>query len=81
MKKRLQQVLTLLRELQARLGLSILFITHDLRVAAQLCDEVAVMQNGLVVEAGPIGQVFEQPAHAYTKSLLAAVPGRAVLGV
>jgi peptide/nickel transport system ATP-binding protein len=75
------QVLTLLRELQARLGLSILFITHDLRVAAQLCDEVAVMQNGLVVEAGPIGQVFEHPAHAYTKSLLAAVPGRGMLGV
>jgi peptide/nickel transport system ATP-binding protein len=74
------QVLELLRALQATLGLSILFITHDLRVAAQLCDEVAVMQNGLVVEHGAIAQVFEHPAHAYTRSLLAAVPGRGMLG-
>jgi peptide/nickel transport system ATP-binding protein len=74
------QVLELLRGLQARLGLSILFITHDLRVAAQLCDEVAVMQNGLVVEHGAIGQVFEHPTHPYTQSLLAAVPGRGMLG-
>jgi peptide/nickel transport system ATP-binding protein len=74
------QVLALLRDLQARLGLSILFITHDLRVAAQLCDEVAVMRNGVVEEAGPIGEVFANPRHPYTRSLIEAIPGRALLG-
>jgi len=74
------QVLALLRDLQARLGLSILFITHDLRVAAQLCDEVAVMRNGVVEEAGPIGAVFANPRHPYTRSLIEAIPGRALLG-
>jgi peptide/nickel transport system ATP-binding protein len=70
------QVLKLLADLRARLGLSIVFITHDLRVAAQVCDLVAVMKNGEVVEAGPIGQVFGDPQHAYTRALLAAIPGR-----
>jgi peptide/nickel transport system ATP-binding protein len=70
------QVLKLLADLRQRLGLSIVFITHDLRVAAQVCDLVAVMKNGEVVEAGPIGQVFGEPQHAYTKALLAAIPGR-----
>ncbi|WP_198376907.1 ABC transporter ATP-binding protein [Neoroseomonas rubea] len=72
------QVLALLRELQDRLGLSILFITHDLRVAAQLSDEVAVMRNGVVEEAGPIGEVFAAPRSDYTRSLIAAIPGRAM---
>ncbi|MQQ09066.1 dipeptide ABC transporter ATP-binding protein [Epibacterium sp. SM1979] len=69
------QVLDLLRDLRARMGLSILFITHDLRVAAQLCDRIAVMQTGQLVEIGPVQQVFLTPQHPYTKQLLAAVPG------
>ncbi|MFA6964926.1 ABC transporter ATP-binding protein [Bosea sp. (in: a-proteobacteria)] len=70
------QVLKLLAELRQRLGLSIVFITHDLRVAAQVCDLVAVMKNGEVVESGPIGEVFGNPQHAYTRALLASIPGR-----
>jgi peptide/nickel transport system ATP-binding protein len=70
------QVLRLLADLRERLGLSIVFITHDLRVAAQVCDLVAVMKSGEVVEAGPIGEVFGNPQHAYTQSLLASIPGR-----
>ncbi|WP_421988993.1 ABC transporter ATP-binding protein [Roseococcus sp.] len=70
------QVLRLLAELRERLGLSIILITHDLRVAVQVCDLVAVMKDGEVVESGPIGRVFEHPEHPYTRSLLAAVPGR-----
>ena len=74
------QVLALLRDLQDRLGLSILFITHDLRVAAQLCDEVVVMRNGVVEEAGPIQSVFAAPHSDYTRSLIAAIPGKALFG-
>ncbi|MDR6874865.1 peptide/nickel transport system ATP-binding protein [Bosea sp. BE125] len=70
------QVLKLLAELRQRLGLSIVFITHDLRVAAQVCDLVAVMKSGEVVEAGSIGDVFGNPQHAYTRALLASIPGR-----
>ncbi|WP_439595363.1 ABC transporter ATP-binding protein [Falsiroseomonas sp.] len=70
------QVLRLLAELRERLGLSLVFITHDLRVAAQVCDLVAVMKDGAVVEHGPIARVFEQPEHPYTQALLASVPGR-----
>ncbi len=70
------QVLKLLAELRQRLNLSIVFITHDLRVAAQVCDLVAVMKDGEVVEAGPIGAVFGAPNHAYTKALLDSIPGR-----
>ena len=70
------QVLKLLAELRQRLGLSIVFITHDLRVAAQVCDLVAVMKNGAVVYSGPIGEVFGNPQHAYTRALLASIPGR-----
>ncbi|WP_424812265.1 ABC transporter ATP-binding protein [Roseococcus sp. YIM B11640] len=70
------QVLRLLAELRERLGLSIVFITHDLRVAVQVSDLVAVMKDGEVVEHGPIGRVFEAPEHDYTRALLAAVPGR-----
>ncbi|XWN32420.1 MAG: ABC transporter ATP-binding protein [Devosia sp.] len=69
------QILDLLRDLRERFGLSILFITHDLRVAAQLCDRIAVMQHGAIVEKGPVVDVFLRPQHEYTQNLLAAVPG------
>jgi peptide/nickel transport system ATP-binding protein len=70
------QVLDLLAELQARLGLGILFITHDLGVAAQICDDVVVMQHGRVVEYGPASQVLGAPQQDYTKALISAAPGR-----
>jgi peptide/nickel transport system ATP-binding protein len=70
------QVLQLLAELRQRLGLSLVFITHDLRVAAQVCDLVAVMKDGEVVEGGGAAAVFREPRHPYTQALLAAVPGR-----
>jgi peptide/nickel transport system ATP-binding protein len=70
------QVLALLEDIRTRLSLAMLFITHDLRVAAQVCDEVAVMQHGRVVEYGPAHEVFRTPRHPYTQALLAAAPGR-----
>ncbi|TPG41890.1 ABC transporter ATP-binding protein [Roseomonas nepalensis] len=71
------QVLRLLADLQKRLGLSLLFITHDLRVAAQICDRIAVMRDGHVVEEGTAEQVFGAPRNEYTRTLLASVPGQA----
>ncbi|MFP7674647.1 ABC transporter ATP-binding protein [Marivita sp. S0852] len=70
------QVLDLLDDIQARFGVAMLFITHDLRVAAQICDEVLVMQKGHVVEHGPAGEVLAQPRHDYTRNLIEAAPGR-----
>jgi len=70
------QILKLLDEIRERLSLSMIFITHDLRVAAQVCDRIAVMRNGKVVETGPTGALFADPKDDYTKELLAAVPGR-----
>ncbi len=70
------QVLRLLEDLKARLGLSMLFITHDLRVAAQICDRIAVMQRGAIVELKSTAQLFAAPEHPYTRELLAAVPGQ-----
>ena len=65
----------LLAELRLRLGLSIIFITHDLRVAAQICDLVAVMKDGAVVEQGLAAEVFGNPKHPYTQALLNSIPG------
>ncbi|HYM27119.1 MAG TPA: ABC transporter ATP-binding protein, partial [Steroidobacteraceae bacterium] len=70
------QVLQLLEEIRTRLDLAMLFITHDLRVAAQVCDRVAVMSKGRVVEYGPAEEIFLRPQHAYTRALFEAAPGR-----
>jgi peptide/nickel transport system ATP-binding protein len=70
------QILDLLEEIRERLGLSIVFITHDLRVAARLCHRIAVMQQGVVVELGTARAVFEHPIATYTRELLAAIPGK-----
>jgi peptide/nickel transport system ATP-binding protein len=71
-----EQVLTLLKDLRQRLGLARIFITHDLRVAAQIADRIAVMRLGEIVEEAPTGELFRFPQHAYTRDLLASVPGR-----
>ena len=69
------QILELFERLKRELGLTMVFITHDLRVAAQICDRIAVMKNGRVVEVGDAAEVFAHPRHDYTRTLLAAVPG------
>ncbi|MHA7683707.1 ABC transporter ATP-binding protein [Cupriavidus sp. PET2-C1] len=74
------QVLALLDDLRARTGLSLILITHDLRVAAQVCDRVAVMKDGRVVEEADTATLFGAPRHPYTQALLAAVPGRRAVG-
>jgi peptide/nickel transport system ATP-binding protein len=71
-----QQVLELLDDIRSRLDLAVLFITHDLRVAAQICDQVGVMSQGKLVEYGSAAQVLGAPQHDYTRTLLAAAPGR-----
>jgi microcin C transport system ATP-binding protein len=72
------QILKLLKTLQARHGMAMLFITHDLGIVRKVADEVAVMQRGRIVEAGPVAEVFAHPRQDYTKMLLAAEPkGRA----
>ncbi len=70
------QILTLLDEIQERLQLTLIFITHDLRVAAQICNRVAVLQFGRVIEYGLLADVFQNPQHEYTRALLQAAPGR-----
>ncbi|GEO40791.1 ABC transporter ATP-binding protein [Skermanella aerolata] len=71
-----RQVLDLLEDIRHRFGLAMLFITHDLRVAAQVCDTIAVMQRGKVVEMNTAREVFQNPQHAYTRTLLDAIPGK-----
>ncbi|CCJ48143.1 dipeptide ABC transporter ATP-binding protein [Bordetella parapertussis] len=70
------QVLELIEQVRERTGVSVLFITHDLRVAAQVCDTIAVMQHGKVVETGAAQTVLTRPGHAYTRALIDAAPGR-----
>jgi len=71
------QVLRLLADIRDRLNLSMLFITHDLCVAAQVCDHIMVMRRGEVVESGPTAEVFAAPKHDYTRALFNSIPGRA----
>jgi len=68
------QILALLKKLRETHGLSMLFISHDLAVVAQVADRVAVMQRGLIVEEAPASEIFTRPQHPYTRSLLAAAP-------
>ncbi len=68
------QILELMKELRERLGMSILLITHDLGVIAEMVDEVAVMYAGRIVERGPVKEIFESPQHPYTEALLRSIP-------
>ncbi len=68
------QILSLMQELQQQTGMAMLFITHDLGVVAELCDEVAVMYAGRVVERADVFSLFERPLHPYTRGLLASIP-------
>ena len=67
-------ILLLLKELRARLGLTLVFISHDLSVVRVLCDDVAILHQGEVVEYGPVARIFGSPQHAYTRQLLTAIP-------
>jgi microcin C transport system ATP-binding protein len=68
------QILKLLRDLQKRLGMAMLFITHDLGIVKKIAERVCVMQGGRIVEQGPVEEIFRAPRHAYTRALLAAEP-------
>lgn len=67
-------ILLLLKQLKATLGLTMVFVSHDLSVIRVLCDDVAILWRGEVVEAGPVAEIFARPQHAYTRELLAAIP-------
>jgi ABC-type glutathione transport system ATPase component len=72
------QVLRLLAELREEMNLAMIFITHDLRVAAEIADRIVVMRRGEIVEQGPTQSIFQNPQDAYTRALLDAIPGRAL---
>ncbi|HIJ36560.1 MAG TPA: ABC transporter ATP-binding protein [Deltaproteobacteria bacterium] len=74
------QILNLLRTIQQKAGMSILYITHDLGVVANIADQVYVMYSGLIAEKGNTEQIFSQPRHPYTRGLLASLPGRSSRG-
>jgi oligopeptide/dipeptide ABC transporter ATP-binding protein len=74
------QILDLLRDLVRQTGIGAMIITHDLGVVAHYCDEIAVMYAGAIVESGPVGAVFADPAHPYTQNLIGATPERLKLG-
>jgi peptide/nickel transport system ATP-binding protein len=74
------QILKLLDQIQRETGVSMIFITHDLRVASQICDEIAVMHKGRIVERGPPSQIFLNPHAPYTRELLSAIPGEGAGG-
>jgi peptide/nickel transport system ATP-binding protein len=73
------QVLKLLDEVRQQMNLAMLFITHDMRVAAEVCHRVVVMRQGKVVEEGPTRDIFTAPSSDYTRALLAAIPGHGAL--
>ena len=68
------QILDLIKDIQDELGMSVLFITHDMAVIAEMADRVVVMFNGKIVEQGAVEQIFHDPQHDYTKKLISAVP-------
>jgi len=70
------QILLLLKELQQEMALSLIFISHDLRVVRYIADDMVVMYHGKVVEQGKVADIYAQPQHAYTQNLLAAIPGK-----
>ena len=70
------QILLLLKQLQAEMGLSYIFISHDLRVVRHVADEMVVMHKGKIVEQGSVENVYNAPQQAYTQQLLSAIPGR-----
>jgi len=72
------QVLKLFEDLRREIGFSMVFVTHDLRIASNVCDRVAVMRRGQIVEIGRTEQIFRNPQHPYTQALIAAVPGQSV---